>query len=546
MILTTASITTRSQYSELTSASTTTPKRPSLCTATRIINYPRTRISVTLSSSSSSSSSPTPNKPTKPIKPNATPRHHHLHKLKGLSITLPPCDEAAERSSLGVGVGVGGRRMLVLCGLGYWVQGLRCFPWLALDFHMAGSMRLTPSLLQLLQSFGCLPVVAKPFYGVLSDALYIGSAHRLPYISLGVLLQIISWGLLALLPFAGERITTLMACILVSNLGASISEVASDALVAEYGKKRKVGGLQAYSFMALAAGGIVGNLFGGYFLLKTAQPKSLFLIFTLLLSLQLAVSSSTREDSLGLPCPPKALTRRPIVEILGENFSSLIKAIRKERIFFPLCWVASSIAFVPILSGTMFCYQTQFLNLNASVIGLSKVTGQLVLLFATVIYERHLKKIPMSTLIGTVQIMYAASLLLDLVLVKQINLRVGVSNETFTLYLSGLAETISQFKLLPFTVLFASLCPPGCEGTLTSFLASALCLSSIVSGLLGVGLASLIGVSYGDYSNLQFGIMLQFLAALVPLGWLSFLPRHHIGEEERQSRIRIKRSQKGT
>lgn len=80
---------------------------------------------------------------------------------------------------------MGNQQMGFLCGLGYWVQGFRCFPWLALNFHMAHNLNLHPSILQLVQSFGNLPMVAKPLYGVLSDAISIGGAHRIPYISIG-------------------------------------------------------------------------------------------------------------------------------------------------------------------------------------------------------------------------------------------------------------------------------------------------------------------------------------------------------------------------
>ncbi|GKE06531.1 probable folate-biopterin transporter 8, chloroplastic isoform X1, partial [Tanacetum coccineum] len=145
------------------------------------------------------------------------------------------------------------REMLNLCGFGYWVQGFRCFPWLGLNFHMANNMNMNPSTLQLVQNFGMLPMVAKPLYGILSDVFYIGGAHRLPYISIGVLLQILAWGSMASVPIASEILPILMACVLLSNLGGSITEVAKDALVAEYGQKNKIDGLQSYAFMALAA-----------------------------------------------------------------------------------------------------------------------------------------------------------------------------------------------------------------------------------------------------------------------------------------------------
>lgn len=80
---------------------------------------------------------------------------------------------------------VGAGKMLASCGFGYWVQGFRCFPWLALNYHMADSLSLHPSALQLVQNSGNLPMVAKPLYGILSDAFHINGAHRLPYISVG-------------------------------------------------------------------------------------------------------------------------------------------------------------------------------------------------------------------------------------------------------------------------------------------------------------------------------------------------------------------------
>ncbi|PIA36205.1 hypothetical protein AQUCO_03400252v1 [Aquilegia coerulea] len=435
--------------------------------------------------------------------------------------------------------------MLFLCGFGYWVQGFRCFPWLALNFHMAHTLKLHPSTLQLVQNSANFPMVAKPLYGVLSDALYINGAHRIPYISIGVFLQVLSWGTLALIPVAGETLPTLMACLLVGNLGASITEVAKDALVAEYGQKWKMKSLQSYAFMALAAGGILGNLFGGYFLFKTQQPKVMFLLFTLILSGQLSSSIRTREDSLGLPSlPSHHLVRKSISENLRGQFSNLVTAISEEKISSPLYWIVSSIAVVPLLSGTNFCYQTQYLNVDASIIGMSKVIGQMMLLSAAVLYDRWWKRFPMRNLIRTVQIVYAASLLLDLILVKQYNLKLGISNEVYVLCLSGLSETVAQFKLLPFSVLFAKLCPPGCEGSLTSFLASALCLSSIISGFLGVGLASLIGISAGNYSSLSLGIILQFIAALVPLIWITFVPMYQFEEEKGLKGVRSKRNRR--
>lgn len=52
---------------------------------------------------------------------------------------------------------------------------------------------------------------------------------------------------------------------------------------------------------------------------------------------------------------------------------------------------------------------------------------------------------------------------------------------------------------------------------------------------MGVGLASLIGITSGDYSSLPMGILIQFFAALLPLGWIHRVPMSEpIVEKERK------------
>ncbi|KAL3626112.1 hypothetical protein CASFOL_029661 [Castilleja foliolosa] len=445
-----------------------------------------------------------------------------------------PTNNKSDKNGRKIGsLQVGSQEMAVLCGLGYYVNGFRGFPWLALNFHMAHNLNIHPSTLQLVQNSGNLPMVAKPLYGMLSDALYVGGAHRIPYISIGIL----SWGSLALIPVASEALPILMACVLLSNLGASIAEVAKDALVAEYGQKNKVTGLQSYAFMASAIGGVLGNLLGGFFLLKTHRTKSMFLVFAALLALQLVVSVKTSEQSLALFRPSDRV-------IIKKPYAGLMAVIKDVTISRPLFWVVSSILTIPMLSGSLFCYQTQRLNLDPSVIGMSKVIGQLTLLLLAVLYDRFGKNVPMRKLATFTQIVYAFSLLLDLVLVKQLNIKVGISNEVFTLLFSGLAENIAQFKLLPFHVLFASLAPPGHEGSLMSFLGSGLCLSSIFSGFSGVGLASVLGITSVDYSNLPLGIGVQFFAALLPLIWIGYVPMVQVVQEKTGRIGRSKRTRR--
>ncbi|KAJ8470785.1 hypothetical protein OPV22_025128 [Ensete ventricosum] len=122
-------------------------------------------------------------------------------------------------------------------GLGFLVQGFRCFPWMGVNFFLKDGLGLSPSSLQILQNSSNLPMVAKPLYGILSDALYLAGQHRLPYVAIGAILQAISWLAIATLPGTSLSIAMLTLFLLLGNLGASIGEVANDAIVVEAGKQ---------------------------------------------------------------------------------------------------------------------------------------------------------------------------------------------------------------------------------------------------------------------------------------------------------------------
>ncbi|EMS68111.1 hypothetical protein TRIUR3_17908 [Triticum urartu] len=341
------------------------------------------------------------------------------------------------------------------------------------------------------------------------------------------LLQLTAWGTLAIMPVTGDTFPTHMICILIGNLGASVTEVVSDAVVTEFSRTQRTGVLQSYAFIGLAAGALLGNLSGGYVLLRTQEPKIMFTAFSVLLGLQLALSIGTKETLPSSHGSSRSLlVKSSLSANLRKQFSNLMTAVREERIFYPLAWIMTSFAVVPVLSGTMFCFQTQHLKLDSSIIGLSKVMGQVMVVSLTVLYNRHLKRIPLRRLVGGVQIMYAFAVLSELILVKQVNLMLGIPNEVYVLCFSALAEAIAQFKVLPFSILLSSLCPPGCEGSLFAFFTSGLVFSAILSGVFGVGLSALIGLSSGGYSSLPLGILLQSLAALLPLAWLSFVPEN--------------------
>lgn len=198
--------------------------------------------------------------------------------------------------------------------------------------------------------------------------------------------------------------------------------------------------------------------------------------------------------------------------------------LQKPAVLRPLLWFLSSYAVIPNLGSSMFFYQTQHLGLDSSVIGLVKVVGQTGLLAGSMIYNRKLKNVPLRKLFGGIQVLLSLCMLSDMVLVNRVNLQMGIPDELFVLGASAFVEAIAQFKILPFMVLLAQLCPAGSEGSLLAFFMSAQCLAGLTSAYLGVGLASCLHISSNSFDELPLGILIQAGFALLPVLWINFIP----------------------
>ncbi|XP_014518813.1 probable folate-biopterin transporter 7 isoform X1 [Vigna radiata var. radiata] len=420
--------------------------------------------------------------------------------------------------------GGGGGKLRKVLGLGYWVQGFRCFPWLVVSFYLKDGLNVDPSTLQILQNSANLPMVGKPLYGLVSDSVYISGQHRVPYIAFGAFLQALSWIIIAISP-SNISIFTISIYLLLSNLGASIAEVANDAIVAEMAKQSpsstkhrqpsSSGNLQSFVWIAGSAGGVLGNLLGGIFIGRF-QPQTMFLYFGLLLALQFLITISVPESSLGLPKSPSVGIR--------NQLSQLLVALRKPEIAYSISWFTASYAIIPALTGTMFFYQTQHLKINSSVLGISKVFGQATMLLWGIIYNQYFKSVPPRKLISAIQATMAFFMISDFLFVRGFYRQMGVPDSLYVVIFSGFLEVLFFFKILPFSVLIAQMCPPGCEGSIMAFLMSSVALAFIVSGYLGVALASYIKITGSDFSGFPHALLIQAACTLVPTFWSSCIP----------------------
>ncbi|GAB2230575.1 hypothetical protein Drorol1_Dr00014848 [Drosera rotundifolia] len=481
-----------------------------------------------------------------------------------------------------------GASFIWLVCLIYFTQGFRSFVWTAVSYQLKDELKLSPSASQFVFSIAFFPWSIKPLYGILSDCIPIRNRRRIPYIVIATVLSLLPWLFLGLNVSLRTFTLPLIVLLTLQNIGSAMADVVVDAMIAEAVRLEGAafaGDLQSISWFSMAFGGVCGSLLGGY-ALKTLQIDTIFLAFAVLPFLQLfscgfveEAPISTKEldevdvstschlangngnlehdDDVSVDKSSTASIRRrkrqkngkkrTVISnesrSKGNNVSlvvqwfrslkmatySLFDAFRQPMILRPMAWFFLAHVTMPNLSTVMFYYQTEFLNLDASFLGTTRIVGWLGLMLGTFIYNRYLKKKQLRRILMWAQVGLAAMTLLDVVLVSRVNIAYGVSDKVMVLWGSALADAINQFKFMPFLILSGKLCPPGIEGTLFALFMSINNFGSMVGSFVGAGLASALNISSGSFDNLLLGIFIQFACIFIPIAFLFLIPKEATG-----------------
>ncbi|XP_065862350.1 probable folate-biopterin transporter 4 [Euphorbia lathyris] len=479
-----------------------------------------------------------------------------------------------------------GASFLWLICLIYFTQGFRSFVWTAVSYHLKDRLKLSPSASQFVSSVAFFPWSIKPLYGILSDCIPIKGRKRIPYLVIATVLSLVPWpvlGLNAILRSSKWHLTILLT---VQNLGSAMADVVVDAMIAESVRFERAvfaGDLQSVSWLSMAWGGICGSLLGGQALAKL-KIDTIFLLFTVLPTIQLLSCGLVRENSVGSKAftdsvssynlvnpddvvvadesftskkPNRSTSRRKKsqkngpkrrsiiptsyisekdnslslgwLQSLKEASYSLVNAFRKPMILRPMAWFFLAHVTFPNLSTVMFYYQTEYLKLDPSFLGSARVVGWLGLMLGTFTYNHYLKTMKLRKILLCAHIGLSIMSLLDMVLVSRISLAYGISDKTMVIFGSALSDGINQFKFMPFLILSGQLCPPGIEGTLFALFMSINNLGSTLGSFTGAGLASILNLSSGSFDNLLLGIAIQILCIYIPVALLFLIPKEATG-----------------
>lgn len=366
------------------------------------------------------------------------------------------------------------RRLSLFFAVNYFAQGMAGIAYTPLSYLLKDDLGLGAAESAVFISVMTLPLMLKPFFGLLTDLLPWRGRRRAPHLAAVSLLNSACWLLMAWA--GGTSYALALALALVVNVSFVLADVVCDGVMVERGKESgRTAFFQSVQQGTLYLTLVVTGLGGG---LLAKSPTLAFLLCAAF-PLMTAWSSRWLDESGTLE----------LRETAAQGWAGLRAAAREPRV-----WAAAAGIFLwsfwPFLGTAQFYYQSETLKLSPVFIGgLSTASGVAGLLAAGVfgrltrapgVSERLLRwSIAGSAALGC---LYAA-----------------YEHAYAVLAITLVSSFFGVLFRLAWLDLAARSCPQGAEATVFAAFMAVFNLSAMASNWLGGELWSLLVPSRGPY-----------------------------------------------
>ena len=199
----------------------------------------------------------------------------------------------------------------------------------------------------------------------------------------------------------------------------------------------------------------------------------------------------------------------------NQLINDLIEFIQRKNIYVPLIFMVI-FGSSPSYGQALFYFLTNKLKFIPSDLGIIAMFSTFSSLIGIYLYKQFLKdiKIKKMLLIGTLVLCFLS--FASYILVKRINLILGINDFIFSLFGSSITSLIGDFVAMPILSLSAILCPKNLEGTVYSIFMSANNLGYSIGNLFGSILTDFFGVTHNNFNNLgKLVLTSNFLSLII-------------------------------
>lgn len=408
------------------------------------------------------------------------------------------------------------------------LQAIEVLCSLAILYLLKDGLHMNPASSVVLTTIVRLPGTFKLMWAILVDTTPLQGDRRRSYIVLGATLCFLSCTVLGFLP----RLDTFLVAsmLFIFYTGTAICSIVGEALLVEIGRGcAKTNDKSGTSWVNECSSIRVSSFFGSRklcfalmaylsgFLLNYLSFQHIFLVATIpsffVAVLAWLLLSSTPD------CTVPRERRQP----LGKHLRRLWNIFQVPELLYATLFVFLLMA-TPSSGTAMFYFLTNALTFKPEMLGRLALFQALASLGAIISYGIWFKTFSLKSLLLWSTLLVTPFCFLPLILVKQWNLTLGISNSVFFLTDTFVMEFIGEFQTLPLLVLAAEICPVGLESSIYAVIITAAQLGSVIGTLLSAGLTQLFGITATNFDRLSLLIIVCAATTLLPSPLLHALP----------------------
>jgi hypothetical protein len=207
--------------------------------------------------------------------------------------------------------------------------------------------------------------------------------------------------------------------------------------------------------------------------------------------------------------------------------STMFRTLMQKQVWQPTIYMYLSWALCPDISEGKFYWlndKSVGAGLSEEFVGVLFALGAVGTLLGAWVYHQYMRHWTFRSSLLCVQLLFAASGMLDVVLVTHVNRKLQIPDYVFAVVDEAVSSGTRRIKWLPLLVLAAKICPPGIEGTFFAFLMSVDNMGLLSSSWAGGVLLKVLGVTRSNFRYLWLAFVIRNLMRLLPLLFLHFIP----------------------
>ena len=420
------------------------------------------------------------------------------------------------------------------------------------SYYYKDDYRLQPSESALYNSLLLIPWILKPVLGLVSDNIFLFGYRRKSYL---IIAAFINYVCLANLGFWTPSLAIFLTLLMISNTCLCFQNVVTQALIVRNTQEitKESANIEKSKLEAASSG--ISIFFGTKYIGKVVcsilimtvlneQHKSSFMLGFSFFFLSAAfitfflpenkrtesqsllnqdnISPSERGPSLYSDRNEDLLSTvvRPLGEPAPDRHAN--NKLRRGLKFFknPAVLKIMLLMFLsrilPDSGQAKFFFFTTQLKFDKSDLGLIKLISCSAIILSIFIYNRFLSTINIKKFYTWTLLICSLLSLSQLIIVYQVNIRVGISNLVFAAIDTFVIDLGNEFASLPLLVMACRICPKDIEATIFAVFVSVLNLGVFVSQEIGALIVSTLGIKRDNFDNLDIAVLINAASHLIP------------------------------